>query len=159
MASAETGNVFPSFVQYLCHSSPAAYNNSIGLAGYIQCISSRLPAAGVFIEGTDSLGNRFCVTGRITIFPLCFHQRVQMPALPAVPCFCVLMRQSLKPSNVFLRNGAGCLTDRLQHTEQGIAIGSEKIWIADCPEENLFLGPDLPDDFQLSDGWDCLPSF
>lgn len=27
---------------------------------------------------------------------------------------------------------------RLQHTEQGIAIGSEKIWIADCPEENLF---------------------
>ena len=48
---------------------------------------------------------------------------------------------------------------RLLHTEQGIFIGSEKIWVENCPEENLFLGPDLPDDFQLSDGWDCLPAF
>lgn len=48
---------------------------------------------------------------------------------------------------------------RLQHTEQGISIGSEKIWVEECPKENLFLGPDLPDNFQLSDGWDCLPSF
>lgn len=48
---------------------------------------------------------------------------------------------------------------RLHHTEQGILIGSEKIWVEDCPEENLFLGPDLPENFQLSDGWDWLPSF
>ena len=53
----------------------------------------------------------------------------------------------------------GMIRSRLQHTELGITIGSEKIWIEDCPEENLFLGPDLPDNFQPSDGWDCLPSF
>lgn len=48
---------------------------------------------------------------------------------------------------------------RLQNTAQGISIGSEKIWLEDFPEENLFLGPDLPNNFQSSDSWDYLPSF
>lgn len=53
----------------------------------------------------------------------------------------------------------GMVQSRLEHTAQGIHIGGEQIWISDCPGENIFLGPDLPEDYALSDGWDCLPAF
>lgn len=48
---------------------------------------------------------------------------------------------------------------RLEHTARGINTGEERIWTAECPEENLFLGPALPEDYRFSDGWEYLPSF
>lgn len=65
-----------------------------------------------------------------------------------------LEQQIQKPERI-----KSMVQSRLQHTEKGISIGSEKIWTEYCPKENLFLGPDLPDNFQLSDGWDCIPPF
>ena len=53
----------------------------------------------------------------------------------------------------------GMVQSRLDHTGQGICIGEEQIWTADCPEKNIFLGPALPEDYEPSDGWDCLPAF
>lgn len=53
----------------------------------------------------------------------------------------------------------GMVQSRLAHTAQGIDIGEERIWTAECPEENLFLGPALPEDYKFSDGWEYLPSF
>ena len=53
----------------------------------------------------------------------------------------------------------GMVQSRLEHTAQGICIGKERIWTADCPEENIFLGPALPEDCELLDGWNCLPAF
>ncbi|MCI8809941.1 MAG: MerR family transcriptional regulator [Oscillibacter sp.] len=53
----------------------------------------------------------------------------------------------------------GMVQSRLEHTEQGICIGEEQIWTADCPEENIFLGPALPKGYEPSDSWDCLPAF
>ena len=43
----------------------------------------------------------------------------------------------------------GMVQPRLEHTAQGICIGKERIWTADCPEENIFLGPALPEDCEL----------
>lgn len=53
----------------------------------------------------------------------------------------------------------GMVLSRLEHTAQGICIGKEQLWTADCPEENIFLGPALPEDYEPSDGWNCLPAF
>lgn len=53
----------------------------------------------------------------------------------------------------------GMVQSRLAHTAQGIGIGEERIWTAACPEENLFLGPALPEDYKFSDGWAYLPAF
>lgn len=54
---------------------------------------------------------------------------------------------------------SGMVQSRLAHTAQGIDIDEERIWTAECPEENLFLGPALPEDYKFSDGWEYLPSF
>lgn len=53
----------------------------------------------------------------------------------------------------------GMVRSRLEHTAQGICIGEERIWAAECPEENIFLGPVLPEDYNFSDGWEYLPAF
>lgn len=48
---------------------------------------------------------------------------------------------------------------RLDQTKQGICANVGKIYTKDCPQENLFLGPEFPDSYELADGWDYLPAF
>lgn len=51
------------------------------------------------------------------------------------------------------------VSTRLTQTKQALTTNTGKIEIKEYPQENLFLGPELPEDYQLADGWDYLPQF
>ena len=48
---------------------------------------------------------------------------------------------------------------RMAQTERGISTRAGSVAIKEYPQENLFLGPELPKDYQLADGWNYLPQF
>ena len=48
---------------------------------------------------------------------------------------------------------------RTEQTRRGIAAKAGAIYTAHEPEENIFLGPELPESYELADGWSYLPEF
>lgn len=48
---------------------------------------------------------------------------------------------------------------RIQQTQTGLMSKTPSIWIEQQDAENIFLGPTLPDDYDLTDGWTHLPAF
>ena len=53
----------------------------------------------------------------------------------------------------------GMMQSRMEYTAQGICVGQEKVWTADCPEENIFWGPSFPKEYEFTDFWEYLPAF
>lgn len=51
------------------------------------------------------------------------------------------------------------IQSRIQQTQKGLESGKPSIKMDDQKEENIFLGPHLPADYDLTDGWTHLPDF
>lgn len=67
--------------------------------------------------------------------------------------------ESLEQQIQRLQKIRSMVASRMEQTKHGLQVDAEKISVELRPEENLFLGPELPDDYKLSGGWNYLPDF